>query len=65
MDHDGNENPERLWACIKNLPSAWLGHKLTPGDVIKLGRVRVKVKELSCGSGKRVSHIPKDSNANS
>jgi hypothetical protein len=57
MDHEGNENPERLWSVVRDCANPALGHKIVIGDVLKLGRVRVKVKDMHPQPSKGFSKV--------
>ena len=49
-DEDLFKNPERmLWKVVKytyDSNEAIRGHRLTKGDVIKIGRVRFKIRDI-------------------
>jgi len=46
---------EKIWLCVRSLqPSGGIkGYKLCEGDVIRLGRVKYRVKELKGGTGSK------------
>lgn len=65
-DEDLFQNPERmLWKVVKYAYDAQeniRGHRLTKGDVIKIGRVRFKIREITSPAYKKMDQKNKISN---